>query len=131
MNKMAVNFDFLKQSSPELYQLGSNMEADFFKDIKESAQYGSDFLNLLVREIYEKEGLKFTPKSFMTKDIDNLYSKGIIDATTQQILERAKMIRDDIINNNDATFERVLDFHSVLVVFASGFFDKYEKSKNN
>lgn len=123
---MAVNFDFLKGSNPELYELGHNMEENFFKDTEASAHYGSDLLNDLVKEIYEENGLKYTSKGFMTKDIDNLFNKKLIDEKTLKGLEKAKLIRDRIIDKDDYSFSAVLSLHSALIGVASGFFDKYE-----
>ncbi|MDO5848519.1 MAG: hypothetical protein Q4P18_03200 [Methanobrevibacter sp.] len=122
---MAVNFDFLKESNPELYEIGHGMEENFFKNTKASAQCGSKFLNALVKEIYEKNGLEYVSKSFMTKDIAELAEKGIIDEETAGEFEKAKIIRDEIMDKDAFDYDRVLALHSVLVVLASKFHNKY------
>lgn len=124
---MAANFDFLKGSDSKLYETGHRMEDDFFSDTEGSAKAGSEFLDLLVREIYDREGFEYVSKSFMTKDIAELAEKGIIDEKTLKEFEKAKLIRDEIIDKEEYSFDRVLALHSVLVVLASWFFNRYEK----
>lgn len=130
MIKMALNFDFLQYSNPKLYEYGSKMEVNMFSDRDASAQYGSDFLNEFIKEIYGKEGLTYIPKSFMTKNIDDLAKEGIITPQVKANLEKAKLLRDYIMERNGSR-DRILALRSTLVDLAAWFFDKYEKGQNN
>ncbi|MDO5848520.1 MAG: hypothetical protein Q4P18_03205 [Methanobrevibacter sp.] len=126
---MALNFDFLEYSNPELYELGSKMEANMFTDHKASAQYGSDFLNALLKAVYAKEGMNYVYKSFFTKNMDELEQKGIISPEIQQKFEKAKLLRDYTFERN-GSLDRTLALRSTLVELAAWFFNKYERSNN-
>lgn len=127
---MGLNFDFLEYSNPNLYELGSKMEENMFIDHLASVQYGSEFLNQFLKEIYAKEGMYFVPKSFFTKNIADLKKKGIITPKIHALLEKAKLLRDYSAERN-GSIDRVLALRSVLVELSAWFFDKYEKGMNN
>ncbi len=121
---MGLNFNFLENSNPTLYELGSKMEENMFTDSAASIQYGSDFLNQMIKEIYRKEGMDYVYKSFFVKNIANLEREGIIDHQTYNLLEKAKLLRDYSIEKNGST-NRVLALRSILVNLASWFFNRY------
>lgn len=124
---MGLNFDFLKQSNPELYEYGTKMEENIFSDRLASAQYGSDFLNALLKEVYAKEGMHYVYKSFFTRNMDELEQKRVITPQVQAKFEKAKLLRDYIMEK-DGSIDRVFALRSTLVDLASWFHNKYEKN---
>lgn len=127
MINMGLNFDFLEYTNPTLYECGSKMEENIFSDKDASAQYGSDFLNALIKEVYAKEGMTYVYKSFFTRNMDELEQEGVITPEIQAKFEKAKLLRDYIMEK-DGSIDRIFALLSTLVELASWFFNKYERS---
>lgn len=124
---MGLNFDLLENSNPDLYRYGSEMEKNIFLDHKASAQYGSDFLNALIKEVYAKENMDYVYKSFFTRNMFELGENGVITPEIRDKFERAKLLRDYVMER-DGSIDRVLALRSTLVELAGWFFNKYERN---
>ncbi len=122
---MGLNFDILKESNPALYELGTQMENNMFSDRDASAQYGSDFLDAFMKEVYAKEGMNYGYKTFMTKNIFELKNEGIISPEVQKLMEKAKILRDYIMEKNGSR-DRILALRSTLVDLSAWFYERYE-----
>lgn len=124
---MALNFKCFKDTNPKLYQYGTEMEENLFKDRAACAQCGSDFLDEFVKEIYSKEGMPYVYKSFFTKNIDELEQKGIISPKVRGLLEKAKLLRDYKFDKNYSR-ERAIALHGTLVELTAWFSNRYDKT---
>lgn len=120
----AINFDFLKETYPKLYEYGHEMEENIFTDEKDSAAYAGDFLDELVRLVFNKNNLNYDPDSFMTKDLDELQMNKVIPKKAYALFEKAKRLRDRAALKG--SHDDIEELHAVMGQLAEWFYRKYE-----
>lgn len=121
---VVINFDFLKDTYPDLYKYGHEMEENIYVSDSDSAAYAGDFLDELVRLVFRKNNLNYDPDSFMTKDLDELQMNKIIPKKEYALFEKAKRLRDRADHKN--SHEDIMELHAVMGQLVEWFYRKYE-----
>ncbi|MDO5848518.1 MAG: hypothetical protein Q4P18_03195 [Methanobrevibacter sp.] len=121
---VVINFDFLKDTYPELYKYGHEMEENIDINEKKSATCAGEFLDELVKLVFNKNGLNYDPDSLMGKGLDELQMNKVIPKDVYSLLIRAKQLRDHA--DLKGGHEDIIELHAVMGQLAEWFYRKYE-----